>query len=174
MMKQTKTPYEFVEFEELKYMSFVYPSEAQKKSGQYVKYRVELKGQMIDIETLRNQVRSGKDEYGFTWKTKMLDHYGYFIHTLGADDDEVDVFINGKATEDEINERPVFAIKQVFTKGTNQGEYDEDKLIIGAKSMTQAKAIYLRNYSLGWQGLTDIREVHRLSNYLSSTKCRTL
>jgi len=173
MLKNTNTPFINTQFEDLEYIKFIYPSDAQKKSGKFMKYRVMVMGYFIDFETLRGQKRSGVDYYKNKWETKMLDHYGYFINTLGNDGDEVDVFVEGKASLDEVLERPIFTIKQVETLGRNQGEYDEDKVILGARNMTHARNIYLRNYALGWQGVGAIREIKSLNAFLTTSKCRT-
>lgn len=48
----------------------------------------------IAIENPVGSIRSGVDENGFQpWQTQMSAHYGYFEDTLGADGDELDVFV---------------------------------------------------------------------------------
>jgi hypothetical protein len=176
MNKETKSPYKHILFSELQHQKHIYPSEAQKKNGQYLKYRFDLSFLLptpIDIENLRGQTRKGIDSYGNTWKTKMIDHYGYFVDTYGNDGDEVDVFINYDATESEIIERPIFTIKQVETTGEDVGKYDEDKVVLGAKDSNHAKRIYLRNYSLGWQGVGAVKEVKDINHFLETSACRT-
>jgi len=170
MVGKTKSPYFMVDFPLLGFKHRPNPSDAQKKSGNYKKPRVVLLGWNIDIENIRGQVRSGVDVNGVPWKSRMFDHYGYFVDTYGKDGDEVDVFINGKATREEINNRPIFTVKQVDVV---TGEYDEDKVVLGAENGTHARAIYMRNYGLDWRGLSAIREVSDLEYFLSSSECRT-
>ena len=110
------------------------------------------KSMKICIENPKGSVRSGVDSKGKSWNTTMLNDYGYFKNSLGADGDHVDVFI-GKNLNSEI----IYIIDQKFP---DTGGFDEHKCIIGANSKVEAKKIYLQNYNKGWKGFGGIRSMH--------------
>jgi len=61
------------------------PTEAQIKAGNYKKYHMKMNGIKITIENPAGSYRSGKDDDGNEWRTKMNHHYGYIKGTVGAD-----------------------------------------------------------------------------------------
>ena len=79
----------------------------------------------------------------------MKDTYGYINSTMGADGDQVDVFLNRKASKDELDVRDVFVVSQ---NNVSTGEFDEHKVIFGAINMRDAKEIYHRNYAKNYKG----------------------
>ena len=132
-----------VEYHELEQQKSPNPTFIQRIRQQFKRPRVWLFGQSIEIENLSGSFRTGiNEETGKRWKVKLLDHYGFFTNTIGEDAEEVDVWVNSNVTEFEIEKRPVFIIEQY--KST--GEYDEDKVILGANNASHAKNIYMRNY----------------------------
>ena len=83
----------------------------------------------------------------------MKNHYGYFKKTSGngKDGDAVDVFI-GPNPEEAVT---VYVVDQ----NNKSGEFDESKVMLGFKSITDAKEAYLSNYSKDWEGFRDITGV---------------
>ncbi|MEO8754306.1 MAG: JAB domain-containing protein, partial [Casimicrobiaceae bacterium] len=119
------------------------PTDAQMRAGNYQHGHVQVQGLRIAIENPAGSVRSGVTAEGQIWRTTLQNHYGRLKGSVGADGDQVDVFL-GPHPESEL----VFVIDQVIN-----GRFDESKVIVGALSEAEARAIYLANYQTGWQGL---------------------
>jgi len=127
------------------------PSEAQKLAGNYKKGKVSLHGLDISIENPAGSTRSGTDEDGKAWETRLAHHYGYVKRTTGADGDQIDVFIGGKP------ESPhVFVVDQINPK---TGAFDEHKALLGFDSRDEALAAYHANYQKGWKGAKAVTEL---------------
>lgn len=106
------------------------PTKAQREAGNYRKGHVTVHGLKIAIETPRGEKRKKK------WP-KLPAHYGYFKGSVGADGDQVDVFIGPKpATE-------VAFVANM--KGTN-GKFDEHKVVLGFKSAERARECLVEAY----------------------------
>jgi len=106
------------------------PTKAQREAGNYRKGHVTVHGLRIAIETPRGEKRKKK------WP-KLPAHYGYFKGSVGADGDQVDVFIGPKpATE-------VAFVANM--KGTN-GKFDEHKVVLGFKSADRARECLVEAY----------------------------
>ncbi len=127
------------------------PTEAQARAGNYKKGRARLNGFAITIENPRDSIRSGTSPDGTKWESKMAHHYGDLQRTAGADGDPVDVFIGPRPDLD-----TVFVVDQVDPA---TGDFDEHKVMMGFKSIEDARAGYLANYEPGWRGLGDITEM---------------
>ncbi|MES3674452.1 DEAD/DEAH box helicase family protein [Halomonas elongata] len=126
------------------------PTPAQAEAGNYRKGKVRLDGLDVAIENPKGSTRSGTDPDGREWESTMAHHYGDIKGTVGADGDNLDVFVgdrpeNGKA----------FVIDQV----NDDGSFDEHKVMLGFDSVEEAREGYLANYEEGWQGLGEISEV---------------
>lgn len=121
------------------------PSDAQKKYGNYRKGHVKVQGLDIAIENPKGSVRSGTDEDGKAWKTVMRSHYGYIKTAEGADGDKVDVFVN--TDTDQIGD-VAYVVDQVVG-----GTFDEHKVVLGAGSEAEARALYNANYAPDWDGI---------------------
>ncbi|HVM95136.1 MAG TPA: hypothetical protein VMT89_02050, partial [Candidatus Acidoferrales bacterium] len=134
------------------------PSSAQIEAGNYRKGHVRLHGLDISIENGRGGIRKAKDG---SWSRRMRDDYGYFLGTLGADGDHVDCFV-GPHPESEA----VFVVDQVKKDGT----FDEVKVVLGARSLDEARRVYLRNYPIGWTGIGAITPatIGQLKRWLAS------
>lgn len=121
------------------------PTEAQAEAGNYKKAHVVLDGMDISIENPAGSTRSGVDQSGKKWSTKMATDYGYFKRSVGYDKDHVDVFVapgyKGGAKE-------VYIVNQHHANG----KFDEHKTILGATSEKEAMDIYNSNYEKGWNG----------------------
>jgi hypothetical protein len=127
------------------------PTEDQKLCGEYTKGELDLIGLTIMIENPEGSVRSGTDANGETWETTMKHHYGYIENTVGADGDELDVFVKVGTEPDWTG--TVYVIHQ---NDPVTGEFDEHKVVMGADSEADATAIYLSNYDEGWMGFDRI------------------
>ncbi len=127
------------------------PTEAQIEAGNYKKGHVDIQGMDISIENPKGSTRSGTDEDGKAWETKMKSHYGYFKGSIGKDGDHIDVFIGPKPENETI-----YVVDQNNPK---TGEFDESKVMLGYESAEQAKEAYLANYEPGWTGFGKISEV---------------
>lgn len=130
----------------------VTPTEAQKKAGNYKKGHVRIDGYDITIEQPKGSTRSGTDENGKTWETKMNNTYGYIRGTQSVDGDHIDVFLSDNPTKGN-----VYVVDQIDQK---TGEFDEHKVMYGFNSMEEAKNAYLSNYSKGWK-IGNITEVNK-------------
>lgn len=130
----------------------VTPTEAQKKAGNYKKGHVRIDGYDITIEQPKGSTRSGTDENGKTWETKMNNTYGYIRGTQSVDGDHIDVFLSDNPTEGN-----VYVVDQIDQK---TGEFDEHKVMYGFNSMEEAKNAYLSNYSKGWK-IGNMTEVNK-------------
>ena len=78
---------------------------------------------------------------GVAWSVVMPAHYGYIKRTTGKDGDHVDVYI-GEAADSDV----VVVFDQVDPK---TGKFDEHKVILNAKSIKDATAIYDGGFSDG-------------------------
>lgn len=125
------------------------PTQEQKATGDYRKGKVLLKGFPIIIENPQGSIRSGVDDKGNVWESKLNHTYGYFENTEGYDGDEVDVFIGPEIDK----EFDIYIVDQVneFTK-----KFDEHKVMFGFKSEGEAVRAYLSNYHKGWIGFGGI------------------
>ena len=124
------------------------PTEAQKKAGNYKMGHVRIGGLELSIENPEGSVRRGTDAGGKPWAVTMTGHYGYVLDTQGRDGDHVDVFVKPGTPADWSG--PVYVVDQ---KDARTGRFDEHKAIIGVADADEARALYLSNYSPGWQGL---------------------
>ena len=119
------------------------PTEKQHAAGNYKKGRVTIHGLPVVIEQPCYSVRSGEDKGGNRWSCTMFAHYGYFAGVMGADGDELDVFIGPSPYSEHI-----FIINQVL-----DGTFDEHKVMLGFDTEEQARTAYLQSYARDWNGL---------------------
>lgn len=115
------------------------PTEGQINAGNYPKGHVSLNGLDVTIENPRGSTRTGVQE-GKPWQVKMQNPYGYIRKTEGADGDHMDVYLGDHITK----QSPVFVIDQIDPK-TKQ--FDEHKVIYGARGYAEAKDIYDNHFS---------------------------
>ena len=126
------------------------PTEPQKEAGNYQKGHPRIAGLDISIESPVGSERTGTTRRGVPWRARMRDHYGYIRRTVGADGNQVDVFVKGGTPED--YDGPVFVIDQ---KKAN-GHFDEHKVMLGWATETSARIGYLRDYRRPWDGVRSI------------------
>ena len=121
-------------------------------AGNYKKGTMQINGMTISIENPADSLRKGVSGSGETWEVQMKHHYGYFNGSMGADGDEVDVFVKNHLTD--VPEH-AYIINQVKPDGS----FDEHKVVIGATSEDEAKEIYHSNYREGWDGFGSIETI---------------
>ena len=138
------------------------PTEAQQQAGNYRMGHVRMHGLDISIENPAGSTRSGVAKGGTPWSVKMKHDYGYVRRILGADGqydsaalgkdgDKVDVII-GPHYEMEL----AHVVNQVDPA---TGRFDEHKVVLGARSRQEARAIYHDNYAPGWKGFGGMRQM---------------
>lgn len=116
------------------------PTQQQLEMNDYGVARIQIAGLNIAIENPIGSVRRGVDQDGQAWETQMSAHYGYIEDTMGADGDELDIFI-APDTEQDYQGR-VFIINQI----DRAGRFDEHKVILGVPSKARAIALYQAHY----------------------------
>lgn len=127
------------------------PTPAQIEAGNYKKAHLTWNGLDLSIENPKGSTRSGVDEGGQRWESKLKHHYGYVRRSTGADGDQVDLFMGPQPESDK-----VFVVDQVNPK---TGAFDEHKALLGFPTEQQARMGYLANYQKGWKGLGAITEM---------------
>ena len=119
------------------------PSDAAKVAGNYAKGHVDFQGIPVTIETAKGGVREGpKDAAGEpAWRNTSPAAYGYVKRTVGADRENVDVYVG-----DHPESKYVFVVDQIDPA---TGRFDEHKAILGAASAVEARGIYNAGFSDG-------------------------
>lgn len=98
-----------------------------------------FQGLDIAVENRAGSVRRGVDKDGKPWETKMVHPYGYVRGTKGADGEEVDCYVGpDKKAPD------AFVVHQRLHTGKG---YDEDKVLLGFRNASEARAGYLKHYN---------------------------
>jgi hypothetical protein len=121
--------------------------DAQKKAY------IEIQGMPIGIENPAGTQRRPE------WP-ELKGHYGFFTGVKGADGDYLDVFVKPKLTQDDLdNIKSVFVVDQIEPAAKGRGNFDEAKVMLGYKSLADARKGYLANYSKGWRGMGAITEM---------------
>lgn len=118
------------------------PTQAQIEAGNYKKGHVNIHGLNISIENPAGSTRSGIDETGRKWSSKLEHHYGYIKGTVARDKDHIDVFVK-PGTDPGSDKGKVFVVDQ---KNPATGRFDESKILIGFNSLSAARSAYLSNY----------------------------
>ena len=129
------------------------PSQQQLEANDYKTAKVNIAGMNIAIENPVGSIRKGVDAQGAPWQTQMTAHYGYFEDTLGADGDELDVFIAVDTPHD--YDGKVFVMNQI----DQRGNFDEHKVLIGAANDHEAAALYRAHYDETFNGIGQIIEL---------------
>ncbi len=96
----------------------------------------DFQGIKINVENKKGSIRKGVDEDGESYKTKMFYPYGEIIGSVGADGDPIDVFIGPNKDSDQ-----VFIVRSKMN-----GEYDEDKVLLGFDSLLHARDAFCAHY----------------------------
>lgn len=127
--------------------------------------QIDFQGIKISIENRKGSNRYWEDEEGNKGKTKMFYPYGYINSTEGTDGDEIDVFVGS-----EKDSADVYVIRHMI-----DGEYDEDKVMLGFSSKENARDAFLAHYNsadhlgeIKEMSLNEFREL--LENHEDGTK----
>jgi hypothetical protein len=121
------------------------PTDGQKEAGNYQKGHVQLHGLDVTVENPRGSDRTGKRPDGSQWSHTMSDHYGYIKRTVGADDEQVDVYLGPDAHQ---GEHQVYVVDQLHQ---DTGKFDEHKAMLGYPDEASAVAAYKSNFDKGWK-----------------------
>ena len=97
--------------------------------------QIVVNGIPITIEQEIGSIRNGIKEDGTKWSTKFKTRYGFINNVNGVDNDELDCFVGNDQ-----NANMVYIIHQRLEDG-----FDEDKCMIGFKTMGDAKKCYLQH-----------------------------
>lgn len=101
-----------------------------------IQKKIEFQGLHVSVENKKGSYRTGRSSLGVKWKTKMNHHYGYLRGvTKDNTHEKRDVYVGPHK-----DSKMVFVVNQV-KKGTNIT--DEQKHMIGFKSMSEAKKAFL-------------------------------
>lgn len=100
--------------------------------------KVEFGGLNITIEVPAGGVRRGKGKDGKVWERKVKDNYGYFLNTNSPDGEHLDVWFKKKPKKDCM----VYVVHQMTVDGS---KYDEDKVMLGYSSASEAEEAYKYN-----------------------------
>jgi hypothetical protein len=92
----------------------------------------------IRVENRAGSMRRGVDGDGRKWATKMHDHYGEVVGTLGVDGDPVDVFVGP------LEHAPWAYV--VHATDPRTGRYDECKIMMGYGTKREAAAAFRGHY----------------------------
>ena len=140
--------------------------------------RVFFQGIPINIENLKGSYRTGIDRGGNHWSRKMYAHYGEIgvdsgddrprtktarkWSTIAPDGDRVDVYVMSHE-----NAPNAYIVDQ---RDPETGEFDEQKIILGARDKEEAKRLYFRQYDEPEKYFMGIREmpVSRLKRLLTA------
>ncbi|HXG85773.1 MAG TPA: LPD5 domain-containing protein [Pyrinomonadaceae bacterium] len=127
------------------------PTKAQIEAGNYKKGHINISGLNISVENPTGSQRKGVDRDGKPWSVEMQHHYGYIKRTVGADTENIDVFVKDHTPQDFAGD--VYIVDQVHP---DTGAFDEHKVMLGFGSETEATEAYASNYAKDWKGLQKI------------------
>lgn len=117
-------------------------SQSRLNSGNYKKGHVWIQGLNISIENKKGSLRGEKDKNGKKWEVKMPTAYGYIRGHIGADGDNIDVYLGRNPDSDKVW---VIDQNKVNPKGKNQG-FDEHKVMLGYDDLKTALSDYLQSH----------------------------
>jgi predicted RNA methylase len=120
------------------------PTPAQAEAGNYQKGHIVLGGLDISIETPAGADRRGIGKDGQPWSNPSPADYGYIKRTVGADGDQVDVYLGPDAHRAE--RMPVFVVDQIDPA---TGKFDEHKALLGFPNEAAARAVYEAGFGDG-------------------------
>jgi len=92
----------------------------------------------VSIENRKGSVRTGTDDDGHEWRTKLDFPYGYIRMTDAVDGDHLDCFIGPESKA-----KKVYVVHQ---KDPETGEFDEDKCMLDFASRKAAIKAYKSQY----------------------------
>ncbi len=108
-------------------------------SGHPLMGKTTYQGLPISVENSAGSFREGIDPDGKPWKSMLRQDYGYIRGTVANDGDHVDCFIGVH-----LDSPMVYIIHQQKIK--KPGRFDEDKIMLGWLTKTEALKDYFSNY----------------------------
>ena len=123
------------------------PTKAQEAAENFTMAHPVIHGMPVTISYPKGSKRSGTSKDGKKWERVVFAHYGHIPGTIGADGENIDIFIgpNPESTT-------VYVVYQTREDGT----FDEHKAMFGYLSEQAAKKGYLQNYPKGWDRIEKI------------------
>lgn len=101
--------------------------------------KLNYQGLRISIENRRGSYRTGRSSVGVKWKTKMKHHYGYLRGvTKDNTHEKRDVYVGPHKSS-----TVVFIVNQLKK---DSKEIDEQKYMIGFRSLSEAKRGFLEHF----------------------------
>lgn len=119
------------------------PSQAQQDAGNFKKEHRRVAGLDVSIEYPEGSTRRGVASNGKPWSHQMTSSYGYIKRTVGADNEQVDVYVGPKH-----DSQKVFVVDQMDQQ---TGGFDEHKAMLGYDNQMQAMRAYRSNFDKGWK-----------------------
>lgn len=129
--------------------------------------RIDFQGIPIAVENLQGTRRFGVDANGTPWEIEMGAHYGevWGWGTVGTDGDKLDIYVLPDETAPD-----AFIIDQLHP---DTGEFDEQKIIVGARTQKEALELYHRQYDRpGFFGGIQRVTIERLKEMLQDKALR--
>lgn len=117
------------------------PTPGQAEVMNYRHAHIDVQGIPITLETGMGQDREGVAPNGTPWKVTMPADYGRVKRSIGADEEEIDVYVGQNPQS-----QTVFAIDQ---HDAETGKFDEHKFMLGFGNRAEAIAAYDAAFSDG-------------------------
>ncbi len=130
------------------------PSAAQIEAGNYPKGHLRMYGLDISIETREGEARTGVGKDGRAWSVMLPADYGYILRTVGSDGEHIDCYVGPNADAPK-----VWVVDQLDAETR---KYDEQKVLMGFNSRSQALETYESGFSDG-KGRLRIGQVHEFT-----------
>jgi hypothetical protein len=112
-----------------------------------------FRGLTIMIEWPKGSVRVGEDKNGKKWHRKMEADYGYVPDTTAAGDrEDLDVYVGPDQ-----NAKKAYVVEQL----TEDGDFDEYKVLLGFPDEDTAFETYLKHYPKDWAD-TRVEDVYEV------------
>jgi inorganic pyrophosphatase len=97
---------------------------------------IDFQGIPVVIENEEGSIRKGEDHNGDKFTITMFYPYGFIKNTEGTDGDEIDCFVGPNKDAEH-----VYVIEHLI-----DGEYDEDKCMLGFSDELHARDAFLAHY----------------------------
>ena len=98
---------------------------------------IDFQGIKIDVENAKGGTRSGTGPEG-DWSIDMHAHYGEIRGTEGTDGDKLDVYVG--------ENHDASLVVVIHQHNPWDGQYDEDKVVLGCDSIEEAIGLYKKQY----------------------------
>ena len=112
-----------------------------RKAARALHGRIDFNGLPISVENRMGSIRQWYDPHnGESGMTRMRRPYGYIKGTLGTDGDQYDVYVGPYR-----DAKFVYIVSQM--KAPDFSKPDEEKALLGFRTLAEAKAFYLAHYN---------------------------